>query len=81
MPKNTDNWAALLQAELKNRARKPEGKGWLTFERVVTKWNLSAGRTHGVLRDLVIAGKVETFTGCDYSGKNKLTRKVWYRIK
>ena len=78
--KPTDDWAALLEDELKKEGKLPPGKGWLTQREIKAQWNIGYHKLYKMLRSLMAEGKVERFDGHTYT-KGRVSTKTWYRVK
>lgn len=73
-------WAALLEKELASQETLPKGEGWVTFPELKLELNIGTHRTYKYIEKLKGLKKIEVFEG-HVLQKNKLKRRVWYRLK
>lgn len=72
-------WAQLFQQAVINRERKPQGKGWFTFEQIKEVLKTGRNSTYDFLARELKRGTVERFPGTEDDGEGRLVRRTYYR--
>ena len=80
--KNSINaWADALSQSAVKTGKSPEGEGWKTNAELKAELNIGKESLRSFLRELDKAGKLEKFTGSQWSDIAEVPcRQVWYRI-